>query len=54
MPLLALLALAGAGLGLGGWGLSEALDSVDRIVLDTIPLIGVATVGAVVFFAVRK
>jgi hypothetical protein len=52
IPLLIVIAAAGAGLGLAGWGLSDSIESVDKVIIDTSNnawKIGLAGVG--IFFA---
>lgn len=52
IPLLILIGVAGAGLGLAGWGLSDSIESVDKVIVDTSNnawKIGLAGVG--IFFA---
>lgn len=48
MPVLALIAIAGAGIGLGGWGLASAFDSIDAVVVDSYPLLAIGVIGTLV------
>jgi hypothetical protein len=59
IPILALVAAAAAAIGLGAWGLSDALDSVDKVVVNTTSsVLQIVVVGGVAFlgywFLIRK
>lgn len=54
MPILLLIAAAGAGIGVAGFGLSGALQSVDKVVVDTTDVaIKVGIIGGAGFVAYK-
>jgi len=54
IPLLILIAAAGAGVGFAGWGLEKTLKQVDRVILSTGQLVLIGAVGLVAWYAVPK